>query len=184
VTQASDTPDLEHERPPLPARHGRSARDMILSLVVLLIPVAIIVAFVWARGGDDVVVTDPGPAIAEAQAAGAFPVAVPHGLASGWRSVSAQYSSSDSTLRIGYVTPNGGAVQLIESSAPRDGLLIAELGDDVRPTGPVSAGNAQWSSYELHNGQRAVVLPQNGRTIIIVGNADSSQLQQLAAALS
>jgi hypothetical protein len=141
------------------------------------------VAFVWARGGDDVVVTDPGPAIAEAQAAHAFPVAVPKGLASGWKPVSAQYTTSDNTLRIGYITPTGGAVQLIESSQPSDTLLIAELGDDVRPTGVVSAGTAQWNAYELHNGQRAVVRPGDGRTLVIVGNAQASELAQLAATL-
>ncbi len=181
--QAAVDEPAEADTPP-PARHGRSARDMVLSLVVLLIPVAIIVAFVLARGGDDVVVTDPGPAIAEAQAAHAFPVAAPAGLASGWRPVSAQYTTSDNTLRIGYITPTGGAVQLVESSQPSDSLLIAELGDDVRPTGVVSAGSAQWNAYELHNGQRALVLPGNGRTLIILGNAEASELQQLAAAVS
>jgi hypothetical protein len=172
----------EEEAPPS-ARHGRTARDMVLSLVVLLIPVAIIVAFVWARGGDDVVVTDPGPAITDARDAHAFAVAVPNGLPSGWKPVSAQYTASDSTLRIGYITPTGAAVQLVESSRPTESLLIAELGDDVRPTGVVNSGNAQWNAYELHNAERAAVLPGNGRTLIIVGNAQASELQQLAAAL-
>jgi hypothetical protein len=47
----------------------------------------------------------------------------------------------------------------------------------------VNFGNAQWNAYELHNAERAVVLPGNGRTLIIVGNAQASELQQLAAAL-
>jgi len=179
-------PDVEQpteEEAPPSRRHGRTARDMVLSLVVLLIPVAIIVAFVWARGGDDVIVIDPGPTIAEAQAAHAFPVAVPDGLSSDWKPISSQYTTSDNTLRIGYITPTGGAVQLVESSTPTDSMLISELGDDVRPTGVVAAGNAQWNTYELHNGGRAVVLAENGRTVIIVGNAQASELQQLAATL-
>jgi hypothetical protein len=183
VTNEAQPEDQTAEVQPPPARHGRTTRDMVLSLVVLLIPVAIIVAFVWARGGDDVVVIDPGPTIAEAQAAHAFPVAVPNGLSSGWKPISSQYTTSDNTLRIGYITPTGAAVQLVESSAPTDRMLISELGDDVRPTGVVAAGTAQWNSYELHNGQRAVVLPQRARTVIIVGNAQASELQQLAATL-
>jgi hypothetical protein len=156
---------------------------MAISLIVLLIPVAIIVGFVWARGGDDPVSIDPQPTIAEAQAAKAFTVAVPTGLSADWHPISADYTTADSTLRIGYVTPKGGAIQLIESSAPRDGLLINELGDDVRPVGVVPVGAVEWNSYQLHNGQRAIVLPTNGRTVIILGNAGQSELGELAASL-
>src|SRR5262249_35645366 len=35
-------------------RPTRTSKDMVRSLVVLLIPVAIIVGFVWLRGGNDV----------------------------------------------------------------------------------------------------------------------------------
>ncbi len=166
-----------------PTRHGRTARDMAISLVVLLIPVAVIVGFVWARGGDSPVIIDPQPAIADAQDAKAFPVAVPGSLPDGWRPVAAQYSAPDATLRIGYLTPNGGAVQLIESSTPVDGLLIQELGDDTRADGVVTAGSAQWNAYQVRNGERALVLPTKGRTLIIIGSADASDLQTLAAAL-
>jgi hypothetical protein len=167
----------------MPARAGHTARDMIISLVVLLIPVAIIAGFIWARGGDDVVVTDPSTAIAEAQSGHAFTVAVPTGLASDWRTVSAQYTTADATLRLGYITPAGRAVQLVESSTATDTLLIQELGDDVRPTGVVSVGSAQWNAYDLANGQRAIVLPGRGRTIVIVGNADSGEMSTLAGSL-
>jgi Protein of unknown function (DUF4245) len=185
--EVSDVPaptdDAETDEPAAPARSGRTAKDMTISLIVLLIPVAIIVAFVWARGGDDPVNIDPQPAIAEAQVAKAFPVAAPTGLSAEWHPISAVYSTADSTLRIGYITPNGGQIQLIESSSPTDGLLINELGDDVRPDGVMTAGPAQWNSYLLHNGQRAIVLPTTGRTVIIMGNADQTELRELAGAL-
>src|SRR5262245_54146061 len=157
---------------------------MLISLMVLFIPVAIIFGFVWARGGDSPVIIDPGPAIAEAQAANAFPVAVPVGLPDGWRPASAQYSAPESTLRIGYLTPHGGAVQLIESSAAAAGLLIQELGDETRAEGIVVAGSAQWKRYQVRNGEHALVRLEQGRTLIIIGSADSSELQVLAAALT
>jgi hypothetical protein len=162
-------------------RPTRTAKDMVRSLVVLLIPVAVIVAIVWANGGNDAVVTDPGPVIAEAQAA-SFPVAAPHDLAADWKPITATYG--DNTLRIGYVTPSGGGVQLVESTAEVNGLLIQELGDDTRPDGVVTAGAATWNAYQLHNGQRALVRTGNGRTIIVIGNADQSELAVLAAAVS
>jgi Protein of unknown function (DUF4245) len=183
VPAPTDDAETDADDAAPPARSGRTARDMAISLIVLLIPVAIIVGFVWARGGDDPVNVDPQPAIAEAQAARAFSVSAPAGLSADWHPVSAAYTTADSTLRIGYITPHGGAIQLIESSSPTDGLLINELGDDVRPDGVVTVGAATWNSYLLHNGQRAIVLPTTGRTVIIMGNADQSELQELAGAL-
>ncbi len=165
-----------------PRRQSRTARDMVLSLVVLLIPIVVIIVLVGAPGGNDPVVTDPGPVIAEAQSARAFPVAVPTGLSSDWKSVSSAYDAN--TLRIGYVTPAGAGVQLIESSVPKDQLLIQELGDDTKPDGVVPAGSGSWNAYQVRNGQRALVLPQSGRTIIVIGDADPSELAQLAASVS
>src|SRR5690242_10898057 len=115
-----ETDEVEDEVGGAPARQSRRPRDMALSLIVLLIPVAIIAALVWVRGGSDPVVIDTAPAIAEARAANAFPVTAPHGLDSGWRPVSAAYDPGNPTtpgalLRIGYVTATGGSVQLIES---------------------------------------------------------------------
>src|SRR5262249_27403044 len=124
---------------------------------------------------------DPGPTIAEAQAA-SFPVAAPHGLAADWKPISATFG--DHTLRIGYVTPKGSGVQLVESTAEVNGLLIQELGDNTRPDGVVDAGGANWNSYQVGNGQRALVQTENGRTIIVIGSADQSELVALAAAVS
>ncbi len=172
--------------PAPPGRAGHTARDMAISLLILLVPVAIIVALVNIRGGSDVVVVDPGPAIAEATAAKSFPVAVPTGLGSSWRSVSAQFTRDPggAVLRIGYVTPSGGAVQLIESDAALDGLLVRELGDNSRPTGTEPIGANRWNSYQVRAGELALVLPQAGRTIVIIGHADVGELRELAAAVA
>ena len=39
------------------------------------------------------------------------------------------------TLRVGYLTPTGGHLQLIESTEAAEVLLARELGDGPRPTG-------------------------------------------------
>src|SRR5262245_42556363 len=127
--------------PEAPGRaFGRRPRDMALSLLVLLIPVALFVALFRFRGGEDVTMVDPAPAIAQARTAGAFPVLEPAGLASGWRPVNATFrrDGAVATLRLGYLTPTGGALQLIESDEPTEPLLGRELGAPVRPTGPVT----------------------------------------------
>jgi hypothetical protein len=163
-----------------PPRSGRTLRDMALSMVVLLVPVAIVVAIFRLQGGEDVAVVDPGPAVAQAQAANAFPVSVPR-LDGGWRTVSAVFrpETGGATLRLGYLTPGGGAVQVIESNEPADALLIRELGDQTRPTGVTGA----WNTYDVRNGEAAWVRKEQGRTVIIIGRADRSEFDVLAAAL-
>lgn len=155
---------------------------MALSLIVLLIPVAVIVGLFRLRGGEDVVTVDPAPAIAQAQAANVVPITVPHGLSGQWRTVTAVYASG--TLRVGYVTPSGGGVQVIESNEPEQSLLDRELGGDQRLLGEVRVGGASWRSLQVRGDERALVLTEPRRTLVVVGHADLAELRTLAAAVS
>jgi hypothetical protein len=166
------------------ARPARTTRDMAISLIVLLIPVLFIVALFRLRGGEDTVIVDPAPAISAA--AGVFSVSAPTDLGADWQPVIARFDreANGGVLRVGYVTPSGGGLQLIESNEPIDGLLIRELGDQTRPVGPVAVAGVQWRSYEVRNGERALVRAEPGRTLIVIGRAERAELEVLAAAVS
>lgn len=168
-----------------PRRSGRGARDMALSMIVLLIPVAIVVAIFRFGGGEDVQVQDPAATFAEARASSAFPVAEPAGLADGWRSISADFRGGEpgAILRVGYLSPAGGTAQLIESAQPTDQLLPAELGDSMTNKGTVAIAGRSWQVFDVRNGEHALVDLTPGRTVIVIGGADLAELQQLAAAL-
>lgn len=176
------TPDA----PPTTVRHSRTARDMTLSLMVLLIPLALIVAVYRFRGGEDVVVVDPAPAIAQARGAQLFPVAAPEGLAADWQPVSAVFQASGGvgTLRVGYITPSGGAVQLIESNENAGSLLARELGDQVRPQGDVTVNGKTWRSSTVRGDESALVDTSSERTVIVVGQAGLDEMTKLAQSLS
>jgi hypothetical protein len=158
---------------------------MVISLLALMVPLAFIVAVFRVGGGEDVVVVDPSAAIAQARAAAAFPVAAPDGLGSGWRPVSARFATGDagSTLRIGYLTPEGGAVQLIESSEPLATLTARELGDRIQPTGTAVLGGQEWQSLNVRTDERALVNSTPDRTLIVIGRASVAELQTLANSL-
>jgi Protein of unknown function (DUF4245) len=166
-----------------PAR--RTGRDLVISLVVLLVPIAFIVAVFRLQGGEDPVVIDPSPAMAQAEAAGEFPVSRPEALTEGWRPVSAVYRREDTgaILRVGYLTPNGAGVQLIESNQPTESLLRRELGDSVRPTGAVDISGRPWQSYEVRGGEHALVQTGPDRTMIVIGRSGPEELRALAASL-
>ncbi|MGH3735122.1 MAG: DUF4245 domain-containing protein [Micromonosporaceae bacterium] len=170
---------------PAETSNQRRPRDLLWSLAVLLVPIALVLLFFQFIGGDrEVTVVDPDPAIAEARAAG-LEVASPHDLPDGWKPTSAvtRVSGSTVTLRIGYVSPGGGFVQLVESNADPEGLLRTELDGGRRPDGTVRIGGRDWQTYPGRESERAVVLTEPRRTVIVLGQAPDEELRALATSL-
>ena len=168
------------------ARSERSPKDMALSLLILLVPIALLLAFYRGfLGGDEPVTVDPAPAVEQARSANAFPVAEPRGLGSDWRTVSARYRTEPdgATLRLGYVTPEGRGAQLVESNVPAEKLLPAELSGG-QPQGPAALpGGTSWQRYTARGNEQALVLLEPNRTVIVVGDAAEAELRELATAL-
>ncbi|WDZ86851.1 DUF4245 domain-containing protein [Micromonospora cathayae] len=165
------------------ARSERSPKDMAISLLVLLVPIALLLAFYRGfLGGDEPAVIDPVPAVEQARAANAFPVAEPSGLGDGWRPIRARFQQSDegSTLRLGYLTPEGRGVQLVQSNVPPERLLPTELTDDNQPQGALDLDGRSWQRYTARGDERALVLLEPDRTVIVVGEAAEKELRELA----
>ncbi|MEJ3742025.1 DUF4245 domain-containing protein [Actinomycetes bacterium KLBMP 9797] len=172
---------------PRPTRGERRPRDMALSLVVLLVPVLVVVLiYRVVQGGEQPVTVDTAPVLAQARSAGAFPVSEPSGLGDDWLPISASFQQADGgrVLRIGYVTPDDAGVQLIQSDVPAERLLPAELTAQNEARGGVDVDGQAWQRYTARPGEAALVLLQPDRTLIIVGNADERELNELAAALT
>ncbi|BCB79916.1 hypothetical protein GCM10022251_08920 [Phytohabitans flavus] len=169
-----------------PVANSRTPRDMVLSLIVLLVPVLLVVLiYRVVQGGDQPVEVDTAPAIAQARSANAFPVAEPAGLGEDWRAISATFQKAEvgQILRIGYVTPDGAGLQLIQSAVPPKQLLPAELTKSGKAEGTIAVDGQPWQRYTARPGERALVLPEHGRTIVIVGSAHEEEQRELAAAV-
>ena len=150
-------------------------------------PIALLLIFYRVvLSGDAPVAVDPAPKFQEAQAAKAFPVAVPAGLGSDWSVASATFTkqSGGATLRIGYVDPGKSPVQLVESSVASSTLLPAELTTKARPLSEFRSAAGVWRLYTGRPGEQALVLADPSRTIIVVGKTNVSNLERLASSLS
>ncbi|GIJ19598.1 DUF4245 domain-containing protein [Micromonospora lutea] len=173
--------------PPAAAvKSDRSPRDMAISLLVLLIPIALLLAFYRGfLGGDEPNAIDPTPAFEQAKSAGAFPVSEPADLSDGWRAVRATYRTAEdgAILRVGYVTPEGRGLQLVQSNVPSERLLPAELTAEGRPQGQTDLGAGTWQRYTARGNEQALVLLQPERTVIVVGDARDNELRALATAV-
>ncbi|MEH1097625.1 DUF4245 domain-containing protein [Micromonospora sp. CPCC 205561] len=190
-TAPSDDAAGTGERPaPVPAadtrKSERSPKDMAISLLVLLIPIALLFAFHRGfLGGDQPVTVDPAPAVESARAANAFPVSEPAELGDAWRTVSANFQTAEggSTLRLGYLTPEGRGAQLVQSSVPPERLLPTELTAEGRPQGQTELGGRTWQRYTARGNEQALVLLEPDRTVIVVGDARDNELRHLAGAI-
>ncbi|OLB64667.1 MAG: hypothetical protein AUI10_10105 [Actinobacteria bacterium 13_2_20CM_2_72_6] len=156
---------------------------MALSLAVLLIPVfVLVVLYKTVFSGDAPIPVKAGDTWATARHDARFTVLEPQGLPGKWTVLSARYAGG--TLRVGYVTPSGTGIQLVESDQAVDQLLPAELGADARPGNLVPIGDRQWRAYPVaRNGDRALVLADQGRTVVVIGPASDDELRTFAATL-
>ena len=155
-------------------------------VLVLLVPIALLLIFYRVvLSGDAPVSIDPSATIQEAQQAAVFTVAAPTGLSGDWHASSATFrrEAAGATLRIGYVDPGKDPVQLVESSVPPDTLLPGELGSGGKALGNYRTPAGVWRVYDGRPGETALVLAEPARTIVVVGKADLTDLQTLAAAL-
>jgi hypothetical protein len=172
---------------PVKAYRDQSGRDMARALLILLIPILLAGLLLKACGSSDPSVVDTAPAIADARQAALFEVREPRSLPEGWRSVQATFRRTQEgtvgTLRLGYLTPAGGQVLIVESNEEAGVLLARELGDEVRPQGELTVGGQAWSHSIVRGDERALVNTGGGRTIIVVGRASVDELTALAGSL-
>lgn len=186
------TPDAKvTEAPPQPAPRraagGRSARDMALSIAVLIIPIFLLLGVYRVFfAGDAPVAVDSSQTYATAKHDAPFPVLEPTGSPAGWTTISSTVGkvSDGWVLRVSYVPPAKTGLQLVESNRPVNALLGDELGGSARPGNLESIGGRAWRSYpSVHSGARALVLVDTGRTTIVTGTASDSDLRAFAASL-
>ena len=168
-------------------RLSRTPMDMTKAVLVLLVPVIIAVAvYVFFFGGSNPIVIDPSGTYSEAQAAHVFTVVQPQGLSSGWRPVSSTFGVENGrhVLRVGYVTPDGAGIQLVES----DGSAAAAISDVVGTANPVGSsvqlGDRTWGEVGAgKNDQRALIDTATGYTVIVKGQASEKDLRTFASSL-
>ncbi|SDZ17268.1 Protein of unknown function [Asanoa ishikariensis] len=167
-------------------RSERRPRDMVISMLVLLVP--ILLAFGVYRvffDGNDPIAVDPAMALDDARHANAFPVLVPTGLSGEWTTVTARWQQIDGgkALRLGLVSPDGKGVQVVQTDAEPTKVIPAELTAKARPEGTVEIAGASWQTYSTRPGERALVKLDPDSTVILMGEAGDADLRTLAGSL-
>ncbi len=179
------TPDPAPAPARLSPREGRRPRDMAYSLLVLLVPIALLLTFYRVvLSGDAPITIDPTSAIE--QAAKEFPVARPTGLGDDWHVSSAHTTRGNGgvTLRLGYVDPDGDPILFSQGTVPPATMVPAEVGKEGERTGAFRTDARTWMVYTGRPGETALVFTEASRTLVIVGSTERKNLETLARSLS
>ncbi|HEY7173770.1 MAG TPA: DUF4245 domain-containing protein [Micromonosporaceae bacterium] len=168
-------------------RLSRTPTDMAKAVLVLLVPVIIaVVVYVFFFGGSNAIAIDPSGTYSEAQVAHVFPVVQPQGLPNGWKPVSSTFGVENGrhVLRVGYVTPGGSGIQLVESDGPAASAISDAVGSSNPIGASVNLGGRNWGEVGAGNhDQRALIDTEKGYTIIVKGQVSENDLSTFASSL-
>lgn len=173
-------------------------RDMLIALAVL---VPIILLFAGLARACSFSPTGPSieterlptvDAAAELSSAAKrlpFDVRVP-ALPAGWRanSASSQPAAGAPAVRVGWLTPQGRYLRVVQAAAAESELVVAELGTGAVASGPVEVAGRRWVSYG-GGGEPAWVAEfaaEAGRSsvrVLITGSGAEDDFRAAAAAV-
>ncbi|QEV08109.1 DUF4245 domain-containing protein [Streptomyces prasinus] len=162
----------------------KSARDMILSLSLILLAAGAVWLFSpHDEGEPDLKRVDYRVDLLTARRAATYPVAAPEGLPEAWKPTSVRFQGEQfDAWHLGYRAPDGEYVAVEQSTQKpavfiRAGTRGAEKTDKTQQI----AGET-WTRYE---GGRydALVLEDEGSTTMVTGTASFARLTEMAEAL-
>ena len=171
--------------PPKKRKRGReSAADMVRSLGLVMLVVVPIWFFAQAPDSDEVPLreVDPSQSIA-AFAADAPAAPVPGVLPQGWRATSATYDGAQSTLRVGWVTPQGQYAEYAASSEPQEEFLELIAGEQVERLAPVTVDGVAWQQLQEPDGSRSFTRSYGATTVVVGTRRATAGPEELAVLL-
>ena len=185
--------DMARPRP-RNSRLRTTVRDMMLSLAVIAVPIALVLALKPSKAGNPVHPVDATTyqtTLGAARAAEPFAVLAPTGLPATWTLTSAYYNpagSGPAEWHLGYLTPSGGYASLEQTSESFAGYLSDQHSNASQESAVQIAGAtpSEWQRYTgtAPAGLRTLLYAQDGKsTVIVAGSAPLADLETLAAAL-
>jgi hypothetical protein len=152
---------------------------------VLIVPLLLLMAF--CRPSErEIPTADAARTYQAARSEAAFPVLVPDELPAGWRATNAalnRLGGGRLTVRVSYLTPSEDFVQLVQSDADSEDVILAELGAG-KIEGSADVGGVAWQRYGGRRpGETALVLLRPEVTVVAAGDASLDELRTLAASL-
>ncbi|MGH6656590.1 MAG: DUF4245 domain-containing protein [Actinocrinis sp.] len=176
------------------SRLRTTMRDMVLSLAVIAVPIAIVLAISPSNAGNPVHVIDTASyqsTLSAARQAVPFTLVAPSTVPAGWKLTSEYYQPQGATAadwHLGYLTPSGAYVSVEQTTELLAGFL-SDQHSDASPSTAVPINGATPNVWQRYTGTtptalRTVLYHSDAKsTVIVAGSASLPELEQLAAAL-
>jgi hypothetical protein len=177
----------------------KTARDMLLSMALIAIPIVLIVEFFPhedKKPGDTVQTVDYTIPLEQARRTVPFQVLAPEGLPAGWRATSLHTDlAAGAPLRweIGFASPDGQYVALDQVSGGKGAAGVLDAQAKGATVGAeVTVGGVEWTQYDGGMGgkRRALVRNVPATTagaapvaVVVSGSGSFAELEEFAAAL-
>ena len=159
--------------------------DMVRSLGLVLVVVAVILLITWRPKPDEVTPVDPGPALAEARQAAPYDVYAPEPAPKGWTPTVARFEPAPpaNLWTLGFVTSTDEYAAVAQTDTSLQALLD-ELAPNVAPAGQSTVNGQTFQRWASPGeSRRALVAAVTGSTLVVGGTADWAELERLAASL-
>lgn len=163
----------------------KSARDMILSLALIVLAAGVVWLFIPHEDGEpDIKRVDYRVDLLTARRAASYPVAAPEGLPQEWKPTSVRFQGAESEAwHLGYHAPDGEYVA-VEQSAGRRSAFIEDATQGATETGTTQEIDGRtWTRYEGDHYDALVLEGTEGSTTIVTGTGSFGQLTKMAGAL-
>jgi hypothetical protein len=159
--------------------------DMVRSLGLVLVVVAVILLLIWRPKPDEVKPVDPGPALTQARLSAPYDVYAPEPAPAGWTPTVARFEpappSNDWTL--GFVTASDEYAAVSQTDGGLQALLDA-VAPDAEPAGEATVNGQAYQRWEAPGqSRRALAAAVSGSVLVVGGTAGWPELERLAASL-
>lgn len=163
----------------------KTARDMILSLGLIMIAAWVIYLFIPHEDrAPDVKRVDYRVELLTARRAASYPVAAPEGLPDTWKATSVRFQGDAfDAWHLGFHAPDGEYVT-IEQSTQRRSQFIDEASQGSTETKVTERiGGRTWTRYTGGRYDALVLQGTDGSTTVVAGTGGFGQLSTMAGAL-
>ncbi|GAB2724674.1 DUF4245 domain-containing protein [Streptomyces bullii] len=163
----------------------KTARDMILSLGVIVLVGLVIYLFIPHDDSEpELKRVDYRVELLTARRAAPYPVAAPEGLPQSWKATSVRYRGDDSdSWHLGFHSPEGQYVG-IEQSTEKPAVFIDEASQGAEETDVTQKIDGRtWKRYEGGRYDALVLQDTEGSTTVVTGSASFAELTRMAEAL-
>ncbi|MFE6196482.1 DUF4245 domain-containing protein [Streptomyces sp. NPDC057838] len=163
----------------------KTARDMILSLGVIILVAGVMYLFIPHDDSEpDLKRVDYRVELLTARRAAPYPVAAPEGLPAAWKATSVRYRADDfDTWHLGFHDPEGEYVA-VQQSTQRRPVFLDEATQGARETDRTEKIDGRtWTRWEGGRYDALVLEDTKGSTTVVTGTASFAQLTKMAQAL-